>query len=100
MCQSALFPISSCVLLHTGEDTASRTRACMLMHGDAIYFRAHLTSDRCIIFGGVKANAVELEDVRLYSVVRRLGTIDGKRNLSDFVMCAFAPSEQKLRRGL
>jgi len=53
-----------------------------------------------IFFGGAKAHTVEFERVRLPSVVRRLRTTDGKRTPSTSVMCAFAPPEKTLRRGL
>ena len=42
----------------------------------------------------------ELEGVRLQSVVRRLRTTDRKRTPFNSVMCAFAPQEKILRRGL
>ena len=43
---------------------------------------------------------MEFERVRLQSVVRSLRTTDGKRTPSTSVMCAFAPPEKTLRRGL
>ena len=53
-----------------------------------------------IFFGGAKAHTVELERVRLPSVVRSLRTTEGKHTPSTSVMRAFAPPEKTLRRGL
>ena len=44
--------------------------------------------------GGAKARAVELEGLRLQSLVRSLRTTDCKRTPSNYAMYAFAPPEK------
>ena len=51
----------------------------------------------CIFSGGAKAHTVELEGLRLQSLVRSLRTTDCKRTPSNSAMCAFAPPEKMAR---
>ena len=65
-----------------------------------MYGHACSSPRRSVFSGGAKARMTEVEGVRLPSVVRRLRTTDCKRTRSNSTVCAFAPPEKTLRRGL